>query len=81
MLSKRHLLLFLLLILLVLQLMLFQSALANQIRIAWDAAPGATGCEVYYGTASKAYGLPIPLFLMVLNIEICHDLSGFCKKY
>jgi hypothetical protein len=58
-LTKRHLLLSLLPILLVFQLILFQYALATQIRIAWDAASGATGYEVYYGTASKAYGLPI----------------------
>ena len=72
--SKRHLLLSLLLILPVFQLILFQSALATQIRIAWVASSGATGYEVYYGTASNTYGLSID----VGNVTTCtlNDLSS-----
>lgn len=33
-------------------------ALAGEINVAWDAAPGATGYKVYFGTASGSYTSP-----------------------
>ena len=56
---QRKILRFCLPIVFVLPLILFQSVLAAQIKLAWDPEPGVTGYNVYYGTASRLYGSPI----------------------
>ena len=46
-------------LLLILPVILLQSALAAEIKIAWDAQFHTTGYNVYYRTASGVYGSPI----------------------